>query len=209
MGTTYNLCMIQEMGKAAALLDPLRLQIIQNLREPDSASGLARRLQIPRQKMNYHVRELEREGFIEQIGERRRGNCVERIVRATANAYLIDPALLGSLGIDPTHVQDHFSSAYLVAVAAKAIRELAVLRSRAEKAGKRLATLTLQTEVHFASASDRNAFAEELAKAVGYLSAKYNDKKKGEGGRTFQFFVGGYPALVEAQPEQPAAEKAP
>src|ERR1700693_5448216 len=107
MSTTYSLAMIQEMSKAAVLLDPLRLRIIENLREPDSASGLARRRQIPRQKMNYHVRELEREGFLEQVSERRKGNCVERIVRATANAYLIDPALLGDLGIDPKHVQDH------------------------------------------------------------------------------------------------------
>jgi len=200
--------MIREMSQAAALLHPLRLRIIENLREPDSASGLARRLQIPRQKANYHVRELEREGFLEQVGEHRKGNCVERMVRASANAYLIDPALLGTLGIDPSNVQDRFSSAYLVAVAAKAIRELSVLRSRAEKAGKRLATLTLQTEVRFASAADRNAFAEELARSVGYLSAKYNDGKA-EGGRTFQFFVGGYPSLAEAEPERPSGEKAP
>jgi DNA-binding transcriptional ArsR family regulator len=208
MSTTYSLAMIQDMSQAAALLDPLRLRIIENLREPDSATGLARRMKIPRQKMNYHVRELEREGFLEQVSERRKGNCVERIVRATANAYLIDPGLLGALGIDPSNVQDRFSSAYLVAVAAKAIRELAVLRSRAEKAGKRLASLTLQTQVRFASAADRNAFAEELAKAIGYLSAKYNNEKA-EGGRTFQFFVGGYPTLAEPQPEQPSGEKTP
>src|SRR5712692_8132268 len=119
MSTTYSLAMMREMSQAAALLHPLRLRIIENLREPDSASGLARRLQIPRQKANYHVRELEREGFLEQVGEHRKGNCVERMVRASANAYLIDPALLGTLGIDPSNVQDRFSSAYLVAVAAK------------------------------------------------------------------------------------------
>jgi DNA-binding transcriptional ArsR family regulator len=208
MSMAYSLAMIQKLSQAAALLHPLRLRIIENLREPDSSSGLARRLRIPRQKVNYHVRELEREGFLEQVGERRKGNCVERMVRASANAYLIDPALLGALGIDPSNVQDRFSSAYLVAVAAKAIRELSVLRSRAEKAGKSLATLTLQTEVRFASAADRNSFAEELAKAIGYLSAKYNHERT-EGGRTFQFFVGGYPSLTEAQSGQPSGEKTP
>ena len=207
MSAAANLGMVQRISQAAALLHPLRLKIVEELREPDSASSLARRLHIPRQKVNYHVRELEREGFLEKVGERRKGNCVERIVRATANAYLIDPALLGALGIDPANVQDRFSSAYLVAIAAKAIRELAVLRPRAEKAGKRLATLTLQTELRFASAADRNAFAEELAKAVGYLSAKYNNEI-GEGGRRFQFFVAGYPALAETQPDQPSGKEA-
>ncbi len=203
-----TIAFVHDPGRAAALLHPLRLRILEALREPDSAAGLARRLRLPRQKVNYHVRELEREGFLEQVSEHRKGNCVERMVRASANAYLIDPALLGTLGIDPSNVQDRFSSAYLVAVAAKAIRELSVLRSSAEKAGKRLATLTLQTEVRFASAADRNAFAEELARSVGYLSAKYNNGKA-EGGRTFQFFVGGYPTLAEAASEQPSVEKAP
>lgn len=207
MSATYSLAMIEQMSKAAALLDPLRQQIVENLREPDSASGLARRLRIARQKMNYHVRELEREGFLEQVGERRKGNCVERIVRATANAYLINPAVLGTLGIDPAYVQDRFSSAYLVAVAAKAIRELAVLRSRSGKAGKRLATLALQTEVRFATAADRNAFAEELARSIGYLSAKYHNESA-PAARRFLFFVGGYPAPAEVPQEMPR-EKEP
>jgi DNA-binding transcriptional ArsR family regulator len=207
MSTTPNLSTIQEVAQAAVLLHPLRLRIIEHLREPDSASGLARRLQIPRQKANYHIRELEREGFLEQVGEKRKGNCVERLVRASATAYLLDPGLLGVLGVDPSNVQDRFSSAYLVAVAAKAIRELSALRSRSEKAGKRLATLTLQAEVRFASAADRNAFAEELARSIGYLSAKYH-KETAQGGRRFQFFVGGYPALAEVHSEKPSEGEA-
>ena len=195
MSTTANLAIVQQMSQAATILHPLRLRIIENLREPDSAAGLARRMHIPRQKVNYHVRDLERAGLIEQVGERRKGNCVERIVRATANAYLIDPALLGEMGIDPSHVHDRFSSTYLVAVAAKAIRELSVLRTRAEKAGKNLATITLLTELRFASTTDRNAFAEELARSIGYLTAKYHDETA-EGGRQFQFFLGGYPSLT-------------
>lgn len=208
MRLTSNLGMVRHVGQAAALLHPLRLRIVENLREPDSASGLGRRLRIPRQKVNYHVRELEREGLLEQVGERRKGNCVERIMRASANAYLIDPALLGALGIDPNQVQDRFSSAYLVAVAAKAIRDLSALRSRAEKAGKRLATLTLQTEVRFASAADRNSFAEELARSIGYLTAKYHNETA-EGGRRFQFFLGGYPATTQTEQEQSSKEKTP
>ena len=205
MDAPTSLGIVQQISQAAALLDPLRMRILENLREPDSASGLARKLALPRQKLNYHVRELEREGFLEQVGEKRKGNCVERIVRATASAYLIDPSLLGALGIDPEKVQDRFSSAYLMAVAAKALRDLSVLRSRSERAGKRLATITLQTEIRFASAADRNAFAEELARSVGYLTAKYHNEAA-EGGRRFQFFLGGYPLVSETQPAPPPGE---
>ena len=181
---------------ASALLNPLRLQILERLREPDSASGLARLMKLPRQKLNYHLRELEKHGLIEQVEERKRGNCVERIVRATARYYLISPEALGNLATDPDEIQDRFSSTYLVAVAARAIRDLAVLRARADKAGKKLATFSLETEVKFASAAELHAFSEELANAVARLAAKYHDEKT-PGGRHYKFIVGSYPKVTK------------
>ncbi len=183
------------------LLDPLRLRMLEQLREPDSAAGLARRLHMPRQKVNYHLRELEKEGYLELIQERRKGNCMERVVRATARAYVIDPNVMGALGIDPAQFQDKFSSAYLVALAAKTIRDVAALRQRAEKAGKRLATFSLQTEVRFATAADRAAFVQELTAEVARLAAKYHNEHA-VGGRKFQFVLGAYPTLSPQHSEQ-------
>lgn len=198
MAAAPALSVIQDPARAAALLDPLRLRLLERLRQPDSASGLARRLRLPRQKINYHLRELEKQRLVELVEERRKGNCIERVVRATALSYVIDPASLGRLAADPSQVQDRFSSAYLVAVAARAIRDLAVLRARAEKAARRLATFTLQTQVRFASARDRNAFAEELANAVARLAAKYHEEKA-PGGRRFSFFLGAYPTITKEE----------
>jgi len=186
---------------AAALLNPLRRQILEKLREPDSASGLSRLMKLPRQKLNYHLRELEKRGLIEPVEERKRGNCVERIVRATARYYLISPEALGNLAADPAQIQDRFSSTYLVAVAARAIRDLAVLRARAEKAGKKLATFTLETEVKFASAAGLNAFSEKLANTVARLAAKYHDEKT-RGGRLYKFIIGSYPAITKNEKEK-------
>ena len=67
------------------------------------------------------------------------------------------------------------------------------LDERAQKAGKRLATLTLETEVRFASADARAAFAEELTSAVARLTAQYHDAQA-PGGRAFRFVVAGHPA---------------
>jgi DNA-binding transcriptional ArsR family regulator len=152
-------------------------------------------MKLPRQRVNYHLRELERHGLVELVEERRKGNCLERLVRATARYYLISPEALGRLGSDPAAMQDRFSAAYLVGVAARAIRELAVLRLRADRARKRLATLTVEAQVRFASAEDRHAFAEELATAVARLAAKYHNEKA-EGGRSYRFFLGAYPAIT-------------
>jgi len=187
---------VQGAAQAAALLEPLRLRMLDNLAKPDSATGLSRKLKLPRQKVNYHLRELEKAGLVEPVEERRKGNCVERIVRATATSYLISPEVLGTMASDPSRVADKFSSAYQVAVAARTIRDLATLQRRADKAGKKLATFTLQTDVRFADAASRNAFTEELANAIAGLVAKHHDEKSA-GGRLFKFNVGAYPAITK------------
>lgn len=179
---------VQSPDKAAVLLQPGRLDLLERLSEPDSAAGLARRLGIPRQKVNYHLRELEREGFVELFEERRKGNCIERVVRATAREFLVAPhAGKASVG-------DRFSAAYLVSTAARAIRDLATLCLRAGRAGKRIATLTLETEIRFPSAESRAAFAEELTASIAQLAAKYHNERA-EGGRRFRLIAASYPAL--------------
>lgn len=190
---------IRVSGRAAAVLHPTRLKLLGELSHPNSASGLARRLGLPRQRVNYHLRALERERFVELVEERRRGNCVERVVRATARSYLISSEALGALGTAAEPVRDRFSAAYLIAAAARAIRDLARLRAQAEDEKKRLSTLTLETEVRFATAGDRNAFAEELAGVLASLAARYHDESAPKG-RPFRFFVGGYPV---PRPEEP------
>ena len=188
---------VRGVEKAATLLDATRLEMLEHLGEPDSAAGLARRMKLPRQRVNYHLRELERHGLVELVEERRRGNCMERLVRATAKHYLISPDVLGKLGLgaESGAGADRFSSAYLITSAARAIRELALLRVRADKARQRLATLTMESSIRFRSAADRNAFAEELGAAVTTLAAKYHDETA-EGGRTFRFLLAGWPAIT-------------
>ncbi|MEE9226690.1 MAG: helix-turn-helix domain-containing protein, partial [Acidobacteriota bacterium] len=79
---------------AAVLLRPLRIRILEALGEPNSASGLARRLGTSRQKINYHMRELEKKALVELVEERRKGNSVERVVRATTRSYLLTAEVL-------------------------------------------------------------------------------------------------------------------
>ncbi len=188
--------MVHDPARAGALLDPMRMQLLERLREPDSAAGLARKMKVPRQKLNYHLRTLEKEGFLELVEERRKGNCIERVVRATARSFVIDPGVLGNLGADPRDVQDKFSSSYLIALSAKVLRDVAALRSRAQKAGKRLATFSLQSEIQFASAEDRTAFFEELTAQVARLAAKYHNETQ-PGGRRFELVFGSYPSLAK------------
>jgi len=199
---------IGDSDRAAAALHPLRLRILGELGDAESAAGLARRLGIPRQLVNYHLRQLERDGLVETVGERKKRNCTERLVKAVARSYLISPAAFGSLAAHPDHVADRASSSYLVAVAARLISEVAEQRSAAERAGKRLATMTVETEVRFATPAAQSAFADEMAQAMAAVVEKYHDDVT-PGGRRYRFVIGGYPAMNARAAKPRIVESAP
>jgi hypothetical protein len=126
------------------------------------------------------------------VEERRKGNCVERVVRATARRYLIGPQTLGALGTGAPLTPDHLAASQLVSLAARAIQEVARLAALARGAGKRLATLSLDTEVRFASAGARKAFTDDLTRAVAEVVAKHDDPSA-PSARSFRLFLGAYP----------------
>jgi DNA-binding transcriptional ArsR family regulator len=52
---------VRDPAKAAVFLQPARLRMLEHLAgEPNSGSGLARLMDLPRQQVNYHLRELEK-----------------------------------------------------------------------------------------------------------------------------------------------------
>jgi DNA-binding transcriptional ArsR family regulator len=105
------------MADAAVLLRPLGARILEALAKPQSAAGIGRTLDVARQKVGYHLKELEKQGLVELVEEKK------------------------------------VSAAYVIAVAARALREVTRLRQAADDAGKRLVTLTLETEIRFATAA--------------------------------------------------------
>lgn len=192
MGAAHSLQTLNSTEAAAAVLHPLRLRLLQALAEPDSATGLARKLGLPRQQLNYHLHELEKAGLLREVEKRVKGNCIERIVQATARYYVVAPSTLRGLGPTPETLQDQFSSAYLVAAASRAIDDLHWLRQQADSAGKTLATLTLESEVRFADPAARKAFTDEITAAFSRIAAKYHDAEA-KGGRAFRVMLGAWP----------------
>ncbi|HEY7497609.1 MAG TPA: helix-turn-helix domain-containing protein [Vicinamibacterales bacterium] len=190
-----NLAVIDRADTASAALHPKRRALLAALAEPESAAGLSRRFGLPRQRLNYHLRALERHGLIECVEERKKGNCTERLLRATARSFVIAPQALGALGATPQAAQDRFSASYAIAVAARTVQEVSTLEQAARAAKKRIATLTIDAEVRFATAERRAAFAEELSGTIARLVAKYHDDEA-HGGRRFRLS-----ALVHPMPQ--------
>src|SRR5829696_4413817 len=158
----HDVTVIDNPAAAEASLDPIRARLLAELAAPESASTLAARVGLSRQKANYHLRALERHGLVELVEERRRGNCTERVLQATAASYVISPSALPAVAPDPSQRPDQRSARWLLAVAGRLVREVGELITGASAAGKPLATLGIDSEVRFASAKDRAAFAAEL-----------------------------------------------
>ena len=192
-----DVTVIENAAAAEASLDPVRSRLLAELATPGSATTLALKVGLPRQQVNYHLRTLERHGLVELVEERRKGNMTERVMRATAASYVISPTALAALEPDPERSPDRLSAFWMLALAARLVRDVGALLIGARKVGKRIATFALDGEVRFASAADRSAFAEELSHAVAALVAKYHDDAAA-GGRTHRIVVAIHPSVPKA-----------
>ncbi|MEV4622014.1 helix-turn-helix domain-containing protein [Asanoa sp. NPDC049573] len=189
---------IEEAGAAEVALDPIRARLLGLLAEPHSATSLAAVVGLPRQKVNYHLKTLEAHGLVELVEERRKGNVTERVMRATAASFVISPTALSAVQPDPERSPDRLSARWLLALAARLVKETGQLITGAARAGKPLATFALDGTVRFASAADRAAFTQELTAAVAALVGRYHDEQA-PGGRDHRVIVAIHPKISEKE----------
>ena len=182
---------LRESAQVAALLDPARQLILARLAEPDSAAGLARTLDQPRQRINYHLRELEKAGLVELCEQRRRGNCTERVMRAVARSYVITPGVLGDLFAGSDRLPDGTDPDRLLALAGRVIDDVAELSEAGGASGERPVTIAATSEIRFARPEDREAFAEDVQHELASLIREYHDESAAG---AYTFFMGAYPA---------------
>src|SRR6185436_8526312 len=103
----------------------------------------------------YHLNALEAHGLVRLAEERKWGGLTERLLVATAASYVVSPGALGPVAADPHREIDKLSANYLIALGARVVREMGDLGRRAKEKGKRLATLAVDTEIRFRSATER------------------------------------------------------
>ena len=184
---------LEKPETAALTLDPVKGRILAALATPGSAASLADQVGLTRQKVNYHLRVLEKHRLVSPVEKRKWGGITERMMVATAASYVVSPAALGPIAADPARNSDRLSASYLIAVAARIVREVGGLWRRARSENKRLATLSLDTVIRFTSPAERAAFTDELTTAVAALAAKYHDATTASS-RPHRLVVASYPA---------------
>ena len=178
-----------------AALPPLRRRMLDRLREPASAVVVAGEFGLPRQRVNYHLRVLEAAGFLELVEERPRRVCVERVLRTSARAFIVDPEVIAP---PPTADrarraaarQDRFAAGTLVQAASEVVRDVSRMQARASAQGARLLTCAIETKVRLASPADFTRLSATLAALVARAVA---DIGVAEGGRSYRVVVGAHP----------------
>jgi DNA-binding transcriptional ArsR family regulator len=175
-----------------ALAHPLRIRILETLREPDSAAAVARRLGEPRQKVNYHLKELDRAGLVRRAGERRNGNFVETLYETVARTLLISPRLAWG---DPRRVEAlraQLSLERLVSLGEHVQRDAALLLDRAAFDGEEIASASVEADVHFATESDRAAFLDAYVEALRELCDRFGSAA----GEPYRVVMAAFPAAA-------------
>jgi DNA-binding transcriptional ArsR family regulator len=191
-----DVAVLADPAAVASALDPIRANMLAVLATPHSAASLATEVGLSRQKVNYHLRAMEAHGLVATVEERIWGGITERVMQAVATRLVVSPAALQPNVIDPAQAGDSLSASYLIAVSGRAVCEVGDIAARAADAGQRLPTLTIDTTVGFASASERAAFTAELKAAIVALVSRYHH----DDGRLHRLIVTAYP-----RPEEPTS----
>ncbi len=192
---------IDDPAAATVALEPTRSRLLFELAAPASAATLATRVGLTRQKVNYHLHALEAHGLVQLADERKWGGLTERLLVATAASYVVSPSAMGPVAVDTNQKIDRLSASYLIALGARVVREVGDLVRRANATGKRLATLSVDTEVRFRSPADRAAFSGELTDAIATLVSKYHDESA-PGGRAHRLVVVAHPLPQKSEPKE-------
>jgi DNA-binding transcriptional ArsR family regulator len=203
---------VNDRERALALLHPLRRSILADCRrEPASATEIASRLGLARQKVNYHVRQLADAGLLVKAERRRKRNMHEQRYAATARAYALSPEVLGTLGPERGTILDRFSAAHLFALSTQLQGELGRAMNEASEQEQRVSTLSVATEMRFENAEQRVEFGRALERAVidvvgRFSSAFAREDGSPAPGRPYRLMVGAWPIPPEETSTSPTEE---
>ena len=182
---------LSDSEQVSALAHPVRAKILDALRAPDTAAGLAREFGRSRQYVSYHLKELERIGLIQHAGERRKGNFFEQLYETTAKRFIVSSRFAGNPERLAAVFRDQVSLSQLSDLGERLQRDAAGLIDRAAFEGVEIPSATVEAEVQFPDESARAAFMAEYVDSLKTLLAKYSDAK----GKRFRIALAAYPEL--------------
>jgi DNA-binding transcriptional ArsR family regulator len=184
-----QVAVIENPAALQALASPVRIAALDVLRQPMSAAAVARALGEPRQKMTYHLKELERAGLVRHAGERRKGNFIEQLYEAAARRFVVSNRVTWDRERLESTLRDQVSLANVVSVGERLQRDATALLDVAADTGEQVPSAAVEVDVSFANEAARSAFIEEYLVAIGPLLKKHGARE----GEHFRVVMAVYP----------------
>jgi DNA-binding transcriptional ArsR family regulator len=184
---------VETPEQAMALLNPLRGEIVAHLLEPASASEVARQLNELPQRINYHLKSLEKVGIVRRVGTRQVRNLVEVLYLSVAKTFVLAESL--SMKSETVRkLKDQGALAHLITASERMKRDALILMEQSDE-NEAVPSAALQLQVKLASPEQRNAFVEEYVAIVSKLVEKYHTDSKQE--KIYQILLAVYPKPLE------------
>lgn len=185
---------ISEPRAVEALAHPIRRRVLSKLRAPNTAASIARAIGLPRQKVNYHLKELARAKLVRSAGQRLNGHLIEKLYEAVAGTFVVSPRMAWDDERRDKALRDQISLERLVGLGEQLQQDANGLLDRAAYDNEEIPSASVEAEIRFANEEDRTAFMEEYLKALGPLLERYGARV----GREFRVALAVYPNPEES-----------
>lgn len=170
---------IRELDQARALMHPLRVAVLQRLREPHTCAELASALSTTPQAMNHHVKALLEAGLVRVVREERVRNLVRAVYQAAGKVVWLSPSVARDPSLDEVAERDRLSLHSLLGMAESVQHDVAELLGSVGSA--EVPSFGLRLEVHLPDEPTRKAFAEDVLAALEPVLDRYRGPKSAAG----------------------------
>ncbi|WP_028778473.1 ArsR/SmtB family transcription factor [Shimazuella kribbensis] len=177
--------------QASALINPLRAEILAQLKQPSSATEVAKKLNETPQRINYHLKTLQRVGLVTKVGSRQVRNLVEVLYQSIAKTFL----LAETLSISKETIQkikDQGSLLHLIHTSERMKKDALMLMEQSDE-NEVIPSASLQMQVNLAHESIREQFVEDYVSLVKDLVERYHSEKQKT--HPYQVVLSVYPDL--------------
>ncbi|MEO3947033.1 helix-turn-helix domain-containing protein [Gorillibacterium sp. CAU 1737] len=182
--------------QALALLNPFRADLLARLEKPSSATEIARSLGESPQRINYHIKALEKVGLVHRAGSRQVKNLVEGLYQAAARTFIIADRLAPVVGTRRS-LPEQGALAALVRTADRIRSDALALLEQSDE-GTEIPSATLTSMLYLPDEAKRQAFLRDYQEALEKLARKYGAPAGKNGGEV----DGRYTLSVAVYPER-------
>ncbi|SHF25745.1 Helix-turn-helix domain-containing protein [Seinonella peptonophila] len=189
---------IESPEQATALINPLRVEILTLLKQPRSAAEVARQLREPPQRINYHLKSLEKVGLVMQVGTRQVRNLVEILYQSIARSFLLSESL--TWGQETLQkIKDQGALAHLIHTSERIKRDAISLMEHSDQA-EQIPSATLQLQVKLSGEEQRQAFVHEYIEMMKELVKRYQVSHQNS--EDYQVILAVYPQHTKFEEEK-------